>query len=113
MTVGSVNIDIHQGEKVAFVGHRLGKSTLMDLILTLYQPTYGSININGYDLFDSTVNHRQRWRVLYHVPQSSYLIDSSILNNITLSQTSPLISSVLNKPVKYHVDSIIDSTWRL
>ena len=113
MTVDSVSIDIHQGEKVAFVGATgSGKSTLMDLILTLYQPTYGSININGYDLFDpANLNYRQRWRSsISHVPQSSYLIDSSILNNITLESDKSFDLKRFEKACQIScVDSIIDS----
>lgn len=46
----NISITIKKGEHVALVGSNgSGKSTLVKLIMGLYQPTRGSILINGYD----------------------------------------------------------------
>ncbi len=46
-----VSMEIHQGEKVAFVGYNgAGKTTLIKLLLRLYDPTGGRILYNGEDL---------------------------------------------------------------
>ena len=46
-----LDLTIKSGERVALVGrNRAGKSTLARLLLGLYRPTAGSIEIGGIDL---------------------------------------------------------------
>ena len=46
-----INFSIRKGEKIAFVGKSgAGKSTLVHLIIGLYEPTSGSIKIDGIDV---------------------------------------------------------------
>lgn len=57
-TLGNINLTIHPGEKLAIVGlNGVGKTTLVKLITGLYDPTEGSVLINGkplkeYNRFD-------------------------------------------------------------
>ncbi|MBQ9121402.1 MAG: ABC transporter ATP-binding protein [Clostridia bacterium] len=47
----NVNIRIGRGEKIALVGHNgAGKSTLVKLMLRLYDPTEGTVTLNGEDI---------------------------------------------------------------
>ena len=47
----NVNIHINAGEKIAIVGKNgVGKSTLIKLLLRLYDPTDGYIKVNGIDI---------------------------------------------------------------
>ena len=49
--LNNVNIHINAGEKIAIVGKNgVGKSTLIKLLLRLYDPTDGYIKVNGIDL---------------------------------------------------------------
>ena len=44
----NINIHIHKGEKVAFVGHNgAGKTTLIKIIMRLYEPTSGQVFLDG------------------------------------------------------------------
>ena len=49
----NINITIHKGEKIAFVGHNgAGKTTLLKLMLHLYEPSEGEIFINSNNISD-------------------------------------------------------------
>ena len=49
--VRDLNLDISQGEFVAFIGHSgCGKSTLLNMIAGLYTPTQGSVKVDGREI---------------------------------------------------------------
>ena len=73
--------EIRKGEIVALVGPSgVGKSTLADLILRLYDPVSGSITIDGRDLRDL---RQETYRRLFGVvPQEPLLFNATIRDNI-------------------------------
>ena len=77
-----VNLEIRRGEVVALVGPSGGgKSTLADLVLRLYDPTAGTVQIDGRDLRSL---RGERYRRLFGVvPQECLLFNASIRDNIT------------------------------
>jgi len=85
-SLSDVSFRIKPGEHVAILGRvGSGKSTLQKLAMGLYQPTGGSIMIDGIDLrqLDPT---ELRSRVGY-VPQDVTLFYGSLRDNFTLSET--------------------------
>jgi ABC-type multidrug transport system fused ATPase/permease subunit len=81
--VQDLNISIPFGSSVAFVGSSgAGKSTIVDLLLGLIEPTEGRVLIDGADLTE--VTHAWRDRVGY-VPQDVALFDASIAQNVALA----------------------------
>ena len=49
--VQNINLDISQGEFVAFIGHSgCGKSTLLNMIAGLYTPSVGSVKVDGREI---------------------------------------------------------------
>jgi ATP-binding cassette subfamily B protein len=76
-----LNLTIPRGGRVGFIGATgSGKSTLLDLIMGLLMPTEGEILIDGVPLVSAT---QRAWQQrLAHVPQSIYLADTSIAENI-------------------------------
>lgn len=78
-----INFDIAPGSKVAIVGGSgSGKSTIIKLMLGLYQPASGQISINGRD---TTQLAKGSLRDIFsYVPQDSFLFPESIGKNITL-----------------------------
>ncbi len=80
-----LNLGIHRGERIGLIGSTgSGKSTLVDLLMGLLEPTTGLILIDGTALYDPQQPERlSAWRAaIAHVPQSIYLADSSIAENI-------------------------------
>lgn len=85
-SLSDVSFRIKPGEHVAILGRvGSGKSTLQKLAMGMYQPTAGSIMIDGIDLrqLDPT---ELRSRVGY-VPQDVTLFYGSLRDNFTLSET--------------------------
>jgi ABC-type multidrug transport system fused ATPase/permease subunit len=80
-----IDLEIWRGERIGLIGSTgSGKSTLVDLLMGLLDPTAGKILIDGNDLHDSNQPDRlTAWRAaIAHVPQSIFLADSSIAENI-------------------------------
>jgi ABC-type bacteriocin/lantibiotic exporter with double-glycine peptidase domain len=75
------DLTIAKGARVGLIGKTgTGKSTLVDLLMGLLEPTEGSIEIDGQRL-DAT--SRRAWqRRIAQVPQSIFLADASIAENI-------------------------------
>lgn len=76
-----LSLDIPKGSRVGFIGKTgSGKSTTLDLLMGLLEPCSGKILIDGVEL---TAANRRAWQArIAHVPQSIYLADSSIAENI-------------------------------
>lgn len=89
-TLQDINLEIHAGEKVAFVGSSgSGKTTLMKLLLKFYSPDKGEIMLDGKNIRDySTEDYR---RFFGYVPQETLLFSDTVRGNIALgtSDSSP------------------------
>lgn len=79
-----INFEIHKNEKIIIQGETgSGKSTLIDLILGLQAPTSGEIFIDEKKV--DNLNHSWLENFSY-IPQSIYLFDNTIKNNIILEE---------------------------
>lgn len=79
--VRDVNLRLERGKRIGFMGKTgSGKSTLLDIVMGLLQPTEGALEIDGQPI----QSHNQRaWQMhVAHVPQTIYLADSTIEENI-------------------------------
>jgi subfamily B ATP-binding cassette protein MsbA len=77
----NINLDIKPGEIVALVGPSgAGKSTLFNLIPRFYDPTQGTISIDGYHLREITQQNLREQIGL--VPQETLLFGGTIHENI-------------------------------
>jgi len=96
-----INIRIKKGERVGIIGKTgCGKSTLMDIIMGLLEPTFGEIKVDGVKL--SAQNLRSWQDKIAHVPQSIYLSDATIAENIAFGVSKEKIDFEKIKSVAKH-----------
>ena len=78
--LSDISLMIKHGESVGFLGPSgSGKSTLVDLFLGLHSLDNGQITVDGINIQDCI---RQWQNQIGYVPQTIYLIDDSILQNV-------------------------------
>jgi ABC-type multidrug transport system fused ATPase/permease subunit len=83
--LGDVSLNIQRNQFVAFVGKSgEGKSTMIDLILGLLKPNSGEILVDGNNITERLTSWR---KIIGYVPQTFYLFDDTIKNNIIFSTT--------------------------
>lgn len=79
--IKNINLRIPKNSSVAFVGSTgSGKTTLVDIITGLLQPTHGSIAVDGIALLPGRM--RQWQNLIGYVPQEVMLYDDNIVRNI-------------------------------
>lgn len=78
--INNLDMIIKKGSSIAFIGASgAGKTTLSDIILGLYRPESGDILMDGKSIYEMGRN----WsKVVGYVPQSIYMVDSTVKENI-------------------------------
>ena len=77
----NINLEIKAGERIGIVGKiGGGKTTLVNLLLMLYNVEPGTLFIDGYDIMSLDI-HSLREQIAY-VPQDNFLFSDSIEHNI-------------------------------
>lgn len=85
--IKDLNLVVQPGEMIGLVGHSgAGKSTLINLISRFYDPTEGTISIDGIDLKD--IRQEDLHKQIGVVLQETFLFDGSISDNIAYSNQS-------------------------
>ena len=76
-----INLSIKSGQTTAFVGTSgAGKTTLVDLVPRLYDPTQGSIFVDGIDIGSFDVSTIRRKMAI--VSQDTFIFNASVRDNI-------------------------------
>ena len=80
----NINITIKNHQSIALIGPSgAGKTTLADIILGILQPINGCVLVDGVNIEEKA----DEWRAnLGYIPQSIYLMDDTIKNNILYGQ---------------------------
>jgi ATP-binding cassette subfamily B protein len=79
-----LDLRIRAGETIAFVGETgAGKSTVAKLVNRFYDPTEGSVRIDGHDLREVTLDSLRAQ--IGVVPQEPFLFAGSIRDNLTFA----------------------------
>ena len=109
-----LDLEINFGERIGLIGTTgSGKTTTVDLLMGLLEPTYGRLLIDGADLHDPEEPQRlAAWRAtIAHVPQSIYLADTSIAENIAfgINKDEIDLQRVRNAAEQAQIASFIES----
>jgi len=81
LVLHNITLTIERGKMTALVGASgAGKTTLADLIARFYDPTEGSILIDGIDLREFEINSLRRKLAI--VSQDTFIFNTSVRNNI-------------------------------
>jgi len=77
----NISLIIKKGSRVGFIGTTgCGKTTLLDIVMGLLQPTSGTLEIDGVNI---TLENNRNWQSqIAHVPQAIFMADCSIEENI-------------------------------
>ena len=88
--IKGISLKIKSGDSIGIIGETgSGKSTLVDLILGLIQPSSGSICYNGVELTAPNILTKKA----AYVPQKLFIIDDTLANNITLESDQKKVDS--------------------
>jgi ABC-type bacteriocin/lantibiotic exporter with double-glycine peptidase domain len=83
--IKDINLSIHSSNVIGIIGGTgSGKTTLVDIILGLLEPQHGTVSIDGIVLDNG---NRKNWQqVIGYVPQSTFLLDDTLMANIALGE---------------------------
>jgi len=109
-----LDLEIRRGEHIGVIGSTgSGKSTTIDLLMGLLEPTAGMVLVDGEDLHNHARPERLvAWRAsIAHVPQTIYLADASIAENIAFGVPREKIDldRVKEAASQAQIDSYIES----
>ncbi len=103
----NINLTINPGEKVAIVGHSgAGKTTLVRLIMRLYNITSGHLYVDNQDI-ESVTQDSLRENISF-VPQDPVLFHRTLLENIRYGKRDATDEEVIEAAKLAHCDEFID-----
>ncbi|MBQ6838311.1 MAG: ABC transporter ATP-binding protein [Clostridia bacterium] len=90
----NINLHINSGEMIGLVGHSgAGKSTMINLCMRLYDPSLGSITIDGIDIRNIPQDElRKNIGVVF---QETYLFSGSVFDNIAYARPDATLDEVI------------------
>lgn len=95
VVLNDINLEVKAGETVALVGRSgAGKTTLTNLVARFYDPTSGSLTLDGKDLRDIELTSYRR--LLGIVEQDVFLFDGTIRDNIAYARRDATWEQVLH-----------------
>lgn len=104
--VEQINLEMEPGTVVALVGRSgAGKTTLCNLVARFYDPTVGSIHLDGVDLRELPVNDYRQ--LLGIVEQDVFLFDGTIGENISYASRNATPEEVRAAAMAANADEFI------
>ena len=87
--LNNASLSIKKGSSIGIVGTSgSGKTTTIDVLLGLLRPIEGSVKVDGVSIFDDIGGYH---RLIGYIPQSIFIIDGSIKENVAFGVDEELI----------------------
>ena len=101
------DLDVRAGETVCLLGASgIGKSTILHLVLRLYDVDRGSVLIDGVDVRE--FDHQLLRAQMAFVPQDAWLLDASIADNIAFGSPDATRHGIRRAAAQAGVDEFVD-----
>jgi ABC-type multidrug transport system fused ATPase/permease subunit len=110
--LNDISLKVKQGASVGIIGNSgAGKTTFIDILLGLLAPEDGKVSVDGFN-----IQERLRpWQdQIGYVPQSIYLSDNTLRNNVAFGiakdniDEDAVIKAIHAAQLEEHVDSLTD-----
>ncbi len=113
IAVKDFSLKVKKGETVAIMGRTgSGKSTIINLLLRLYDPPPGTVSVGGIDILD--IPKRELRALFGTAPQEAFLFTNSIRENISFARSRPSDEEIQRVAESAHVyDDIMDMPDKL
>ena len=106
--IKKLNFSIQSGQTLGVVGKvGSGKSSILDLIARLYDPTEGIITVDGMDI--RTLSLEKLRSSIGYVPQSPFLFSETIASNILFGNPAADTNAVRDAAKKAAIDKNIEA----
>lgn len=106
--ISDLNIKISPGQTVAFVGPTgAGKSTITKLLLRFYDPTSGSITLDGIDLRQLKLDEYRQ--TIGFVSQDVFLLDGTVYENIIYGKHDATREEIIDAAKIAEVHEFVES----
>lgn len=114
LIINRLSINIPKGQKLGIIGSTgSGKSTFIDLLMGLIEPTSGNISVDGIELKKTNQKILNSWRAsISNVPQNIFLTDRSFKENIAFGIPTDEINfkQVISSAKKARISEYIEKT---
>lgn len=108
LALDNVNILMEAGKKTALVGHSgSGKSTILNLVMKFYYPSFGSITIDGMDINKASIESVRRNIAL--VSQDIFIFDDTARANIAYGLEGASEEQIIKAAKAAHCHEFISS----
>ena len=104
-----ISLTIQRGESVGFIGASgAGKSTLVDILLGLFTPDTGEVQVDGKDIQENLRNWQDQ---IGYVPQSIFLTDDTLRRNVAFGLAQDQIDdAAVQRAIRAaHLDEFVAS----
>lgn len=106
--LSDISLTINKGERIALVGHTgSGKSTIIQLLMRFYEPSSGSIKIDGTNIYDSTLeSYRSKFAAVF---QDTTLFNETIRHNLEYVRDGLTLEDLQSACQKANILDFIES----